>query len=135
MGRGRGWGQRKKKPPDLLGRLLLLLPGVLFSISHYPDQANHKRSLLRKKEDNNQANDNFEQVYKMHYELPFLPNKKAARGWGGLCFVCRCVRLFSSYRCHPNRELVLKNNDRKNNDKNKAGENGLHDFLSYFARL
>ena len=60
-----------KKPPDLLGRLLLLLPGVLFFLSHYPDQANHKRSLLRKKEDNNQANDNLEQVKQGHRELPF----------------------------------------------------------------
>ena len=56
-----------KKPPDLLGRLLLLLPGVLFSLSHYPDQANHKRSLLRKKEDNNQDNDNVNDLYKIHF--------------------------------------------------------------------
>jgi len=30
---------------------------VCLSFRHYPDQSNHKRSLLRKKEDNNQDKD------------------------------------------------------------------------------
>ena len=55
----------------MVGRLSLS-PGVLFSISHDPDQSNHKGSLLRKKEDNNQANDKFEQIYKIHFGLPFV---------------------------------------------------------------
>ena len=81
---GRGWGIRK--PPDLLGRFLLSLPGVLFSICHDPDQAYHKRSLLRKEEDDNQANNYLEQVHKIHFRFPFLQSTakvvtKKPPGW------------------------------------------------------
>jgi hypothetical protein len=81
-----------KKPPDCGRAVLSLLPGVLIFISHDPDQSNHKGSLLRKKEDYNQANDYLEQVNKIHFGLPFLKsiaksgkNKKAAR-LGGLLY-------------------------------------------------
>jgi hypothetical protein len=44
---------------------------------------------------------------------------------GGLSFFLQ-VCLFCSHRCHPNRQLVLKNKDRNNNDKDEGRENGLH---------
>ena len=44
---------------------------VCLFLRHNPDQGNHKRSLLRKEEDNNQANDNLEQVDQIHLRLPF----------------------------------------------------------------
>lgn len=119
----RGWG-RGKKPPDLLGRLLFSIPGVLFPIRHDPDQANHKRSLLRKKEDDNQANDNFDNLHKVHFN--FLSKKQKTARLGGLCFFSRCVRLLGFHLGHPNRKLVLKNKDRNNNDKDEAGEKSLH---------
>jgi hypothetical protein len=100
---------------------------VFFSFCHDPDQAYLKRSLLRKKEDDNQANDNFEQMHQIHFEFPFL-SKTKSRPVGRLVFLCRCVRLLGSHLGHPNRKLVLKNKDRNNDDKDEAGEKGLHYF-------
>ena len=80
-----------KKAARFAWAAFLLFPGVLFSIRHYPDQANHKRFLLRKKEDNNQASNKFEQMHQVHFGLPFMQstaksgNKKAAR-LGGFRF-------------------------------------------------
>jgi hypothetical protein len=74
-----------KNRPISLGRLLFLLPGVLFSIRHNPDQAYHKRALLRKKEDNNQANDNFEHLYEIHFG--FLSKLTKNRPVGRLVFL------------------------------------------------
>jgi hypothetical protein len=91
-----------KKPPGVVGRLLLL-PGV-FIFCHYPDRSNHKGSLLRKKEDNNQDNDNVKGLHKVHFGLPFnfappLPSPNLGEGWEGVTkkppVVGRLVLLFA----------------------------------------
>jgi len=114
---------------------------VLIFISHDPDQSNHKGSLLCKKEDNNnQANDYFEQVYKIHFRLPFTQStaqndKQKSRPWLGRLSFSLQVWLFFSHRCHPNRNLVLKNKDRNNNDKDEVGEKGLHSLSQVFRSI
>jgi hypothetical protein len=55
-----------KKPPDC-SRAALSLFQVCLSFSHDPDRSNHKGSLLRKKEDNNQDNDNVKGLYEVHF--------------------------------------------------------------------
>jgi len=79
-----------KNRPIAVGRFLLLSPGVPISISHDPDQSNHKRSLLRKKEDNNQANDDFEDRCDVQFELPFVTKKPPVVGRLTLLSLSRC---------------------------------------------
>ena len=118
----------------MIGRFLLLLPGVSV-FRHIPDQSNHNGSLLRKKEDNNQANKNVDGLYEVHFNfLSCLQStakavKKAAR-LGGLCFFSRCV-LLGSHLCHPNRIWVLKNKDQNNNNKDEGSEIGIHDSIRF----
>jgi hypothetical protein len=59
----------KKEPPGVAGGSCFLQ--VCLFLSHDPDQSNHKGSLLRKKENNNQGKDNFEQVHQVHFGIPF----------------------------------------------------------------
>jgi hypothetical protein len=47
---------------------------VCLSIRHDPDRSNHKRSLLRKKEGNNQDDDNFIKQVSVH-NYPFATKK------------------------------------------------------------
>jgi len=60
-------GGVKKTARFVIGRFLLL-PGVPVS-RLYPDRSNHKGSLLRKKEDNNQDDDNFENWCEIHFDI------------------------------------------------------------------
>jgi hypothetical protein len=53
---------------------------------------------------------------------------------GGLYFFLQ-VCLFCSHRSHPNRQLVLKNKDRNNNDKDEGGENSLHGLFKVFRPI
>ena len=48
---------------------------VCLSIRHDPDQSNHKRSLLLKKEDNNQGNQDFKEYIQVHFGFPFVTKK------------------------------------------------------------
>ena len=73
----------EKKPPDVIGRLLLFQ--VCLSFSHDPDRSNHKGSLLRKKEDNNQDNDNVKGLYEVHFG--FLSKTKKPPVVGRLVFL------------------------------------------------
>jgi hypothetical protein len=73
-----------KKPPDC-SRAALSLFQVCLSFSHDPDRSNHKGSLLRKKEDNNQDNDDVKGLYEVHFG--FLSKTKKPPVVGRLVFL------------------------------------------------
>ena len=127
-----------KKPPDVLGRLSFFSRCVYFFVTILTSATTSGLSFVRRRTIIRLMTISSRLI---RYILGFLStkyrksgNKKAAPGWGGLCF-SKLVSLFHSHRCHPNRQLVLKNKDRNNNDKDEGGENCLHDFFRVFRPI
>jgi hypothetical protein len=92
-------------------------------LSCSPGPSNHKLSLLRKKEDNNQDNDDTQALREEHYDFPFADNKEPPLcGWGGSVFP-DLVREFVllSHFCRLNHKQALNNKDYQEDD-NKGEE-------------
>jgi len=64
----------------------------------------------------------------------FLSNKKPPVV-GRLMFPCNRCALFIAHRYRPNHNLVLKNKDRNNDDKDECDQDGIHSVFQVFRPI
>ena len=65
----------------------------------------------------------------------FLSQQKSRPWLGGFLFPYSRCALFVANRYRPNHNLVLKNKDRNNNDKDECGQDGMHGIYKVFRPI